>query len=74
MNDNEQCYADAWNSDKPQAAIVIESNGAGAGADPASVADMTSQAAGQLAQVAEQAGNTVAEKSAAEYSTAWADH
>lgn len=72
MKDTDQIYADAWNDVKPQAAVVIESSGGGS--SPASVADMTGQAAGQLAQVAEKAGNDAAAKSADEYSSAWAGH
>ena len=73
MKDTDQTYADAWNGVEPQAAVVIESSGA-ANASPASVADMTTQAADQLAQVAEKAGNDAAAKSADEYSSAWAGH
>lgn len=72
MKDTDQTYADAWNGVQPQAAVVIESNGAGA--DPGSVAEMTHQAARQLAQVAEKAGNDAAAKSADEYCAAWAGH
>jgi len=75
MKDTDQDYINTWNApEQPSTSIVIEASGADAGTDPASVASMASQAAVQLAQVAEAAGNEAAAQSAAEYSSSWARH